>query len=71
MGDTKNKSGCLCKEHSGFKARILNIENANKSQWTEINGMKKFIVWILVTCVFTMAGMVANLFIALAGKPCP
>jgi hypothetical protein len=28
-----------CTEHSGFKARIVNLEKVNDSQWEEINKM--------------------------------
>lgn len=51
----------LCKQHSGFKARIENCERDNEIQWKEINSMKKWLIATLTSSIFSLLGIIAML----------
>ena len=58
----------VCKLHSGIVSDIGHLESANKAQWKEINGMKKFVVGTLATAVITLMMVLFNLLVTLAAK---
>lgn len=63
--------GAKCEEHSGFEARLVNLEDSDKKQWTSIEKIQNRLpVWgtvvislltFLLGASLTYAGMVSEL----------
>ncbi len=48
----------LCKQHSGFKARIEDVEDDVTALWRKWDGMQKMVLGMLVTVCLNLLGVV-------------
>lgn len=62
----EKNSSCVCKAHSGIASDIEYLKTTNKSQWKEINGMKKFIMATLLLACLTLVGVLFQIVITMA-----
>ena len=54
-----------CRAHSGVKSDITHLSRSDKSQWDEINGIKKRSFHTLVGVVLTLLAAIINIGLAL------
>lgn len=48
----------ICKEHSGFHARIKDLEGNVEKLWEKWDGMQKLVVGIFVALILNLAGVI-------------
>lgn len=51
----------FCDEHLACKVRLDHLEEADKDQWKEINGMKRMAFTLLATALFNAIGIIVAL----------
>ena len=59
----------LCKQHSGFKAQIEDLEDKVTELWKKWDGMQKMILAVFITLSLNLLGVGFLLLRALAAKP--
>ena len=47
----------LCKQHSGFLARIDSLEDNVHDLWTKWNGMQKLLIGTLISALLSFTGV--------------
>ena len=52
-----NETG-VCKEHSGFLARIKSLEENVSELWAKWNGMQKMLIGTLVSALLSFVGVI-------------
>jgi len=57
-----------CRAHSGVKSDITHLSNSDKSQWDEINGIKKRSFHTLLGVVLTLVAAIINILIAVYSR---
>lgn len=60
MPETTNNY--ICREHSGFLARIKDLEGNVSKLWTKWDSMQKMVIGILVALVLNLLGVISLLF---------
>jgi len=64
MNDQSEHPFCLA--HSGFYKELVHLKDSDKQQWTEINGMKKWLIATLTSSIISAAGIILILLINLS-----
>ena len=62
---TEAGNGLICKAHSGFEAKINELENNVSKLWSKWDGMQKMVLGVFVTLSINLIGTVALLAIKL------
>ena len=56
MGETDEVG--VCKEHSGFLARIGSLEHNVSELWAKWNGMQKMVIGTLISAFLSLVGVI-------------